>query len=128
MRIHNNAHEHSHRKHVSFQATTRGVVCQAVASGHTSVHTFCSRLLFTPSANTSSSHLPKVSYAPNPEARLFGDADEWAQFFGEGDAYLNAVRAAAPLRICHHVFAFRHKSLQEFNVASEVRRDTAYSQ
>ena len=64
--------------------------------------------------------LPKVSYSPSPEARLFGDEDGWAQFFGTADEYLNAVRAAAPLRVADHVFSFSHKSLQEFSVAAEV--------
>jgi hypothetical protein len=47
--------------------------------------------------------LPKVTYVPAPGARMFGDADEWGAFFAAGDAWLAAVRAAAPLRRTHAV-------------------------
>ena len=47
--------------------------------------------------------LPKVTYVPAPGAWMFGDADEWGQFFAEGNARLAAVRAAAPLRRTHAV-------------------------
>ena len=63
---------------------------------------------------------PKVVYRPSAATELFGDDDDWAQFFGNGDALLAAVRAAAPLSYKSGVYSFQHKSLQEFSTAHAV--------
>ena len=63
--------------------------------------------------------MTKVNYKPAPGA-FFGESDEWAVFFRDGDEQVALARHAAPLRFSHDVVSFMHKSIQEFNVAHAI--------